>query len=100
VGESVFNAVFKNGYDRHKADIFVQGIVPMVGSSIVIETFGSPKPWEPDCKDAHTVGNTQEIVLSEGIRWGQWYDHSKWVYAVDNDYVCFGDLNRNTEKQL
>jgi len=28
--------------------------------------------------------------------WKTANDHSKWLIATQNDYVCYGDLNRNS----
>mgnify|MGYP001016993347 FL=1 len=39
------------------------------------------------------------ITIAPGVSWKQTNDHSKYAYAIDNDYVCFGDLNRNKEAQ-
>lgn len=34
-----------------------------------------------------------------GNTWTQTTDHCQWIYAEDNDYVCFVDLNRNSYAQ-
>ena len=39
------------------------------------------------------------MTISNGIKWIQYHDHSKWIYSLDGQYACFGDLNRNTDKQ-
>ena len=32
-----------------ETDIFLDGIVPMIESSIIAQTFGAPAPYEPTC---------------------------------------------------
>lgn len=71
----------------------------MLESSIVIQTFGSPRVKEPLCGTPYSIGNSNIISVGKYIQWSQWFDHSKWVVATDNDWVCFGDLNRNSYAQ-
>ena len=71
----------------------------MIQSSIIAQTFGSPAPFPPACDQQYHVGNSDVIAISAGISWKQGSDHSKWCYALENDFACFGDLNRNTDKQ-
>ena len=105
---ALIKAIYKNGYDMitndkgkkvpFETDIFLDGIVPMIESSIIAQTFGAPAPYEPTCDTQYTLGNSQEMDVN-GNKWGQGSDHCKWAYALDNDYTCFGDLNRNTYAQ-
>ena len=67
----------------------------MIGSPIIAQTFGCPRPYEPI---PDKVGNSQEMDAN-GNKWGQGSDHCKWAYALKNNYTCFGDLNRNTPAQ-
>jgi hypothetical protein len=90
-------AFFKNG-DGSKLDIF-STIASEIKSSVVAQTFGSPTAWAPICDTEFTVGNSETMVISSGIKWTQYHDHSKWIYSLDGQYACFGDLNRNTDKQ-
>jgi hypothetical protein len=101
-------AVFKNGYRRitnqegdkvpFESDIFAEGVAPLVQSSIVAQTFGAPAAYPPECDGSYNVGNSREIQVGRS-KWKQGSDHSKWAYATDSDYACFGDLNRNTYRQ-
>ena len=69
----------------------------LVQSSVVIQTWQTP--YDIYCEGKYHVLNSEKIVLAKGVEWPQTKDHSKYSYALDNDYVCFGDLNRNTEAQ-
>jgi hypothetical protein len=37
--------------------------------------------------------------LVREVSWKSGSDHCKWAYALDNDFSCFGDLNRDTKRQ-
>ena len=70
----------------------------MLDSSIIIQTYGAPGPTEIYCEGSYNVGNSLMINVEDYI-WEQGSDHCKWVYALNNNYVCYGDLNRNTDPQ-
>jgi hypothetical protein len=40
-----------------------------------------------------------KIKLNKKYKWETSKDHSKWIIATDNNYVCYGDMNRGP-KQL
>lgn len=77
---------------KYNSSIFEDGLNNMLNSRIVAETWGRPidAPW---CGSPST-GNANTIVYSPQLSWTQTQDHSKWAYAVDNNYSCFGDMNR------
>lgn len=70
----------------------------MLDSSIIAQTYGAPSPDQIYCEGSYNVGNSLMMRVRDYI-WEQGSDHCKWAYALDNDFVCFGDLNRNTERQ-
>lgn len=91
--------MYKNG-DGRNLDIFKEGVAPMIKSSIIAQTFGIPTADPKICTPPYTVGNSNEIDLTDKVSWTQGSDHSKWIYALNNGFSCFGDLNRNTVAQL
>ena len=108
LSSSTIKAVYKNGYSRivnekgkkvpYESEIFREGVAPMVQSSIIAQTFGSPDATAPFCSGQYSVGNSYEMKVANNI-WKQGSDHCKWAYAWDSPYACFGDLNRNTYAQ-
>lgn len=79
-------------------EIFLDGIAPWVESSLIVQSFGMPTPTDPYCNGPYTIGKSSQMNVN-GNTWTQTTDHCKWAYAEDNDYVCFGDLNRNSYAQ-
>ena len=110
LGKTKIKSIAKNGYPReynehkrrrlpYEVEIFSEGIAPMLESSIIAQTFGSPRAWKPYCEGDYDVGNSYKIKVGKNKPWRQGSDHCKWAYATENDFVCFGDLNRNTFAQ-
>lgn len=83
--------IFKNG--KINGSIFEDGINNMVQSPLLAETWGRPleEPW---CGKPYPVGNIRYLNIKENIGWKETQDHSKWCYATQNDFSCFGDQNR------
>lgn len=86
--------IFKNG--KVNGSIFEDGLNNMLGSPILAETWGRPlqAPW---CGTPY-VGNINYIQFNTQVNWKETQDHSKWAYAVNNNFVCFGDMNRMTSQ--
>ena len=87
--------IFKNG--NINGSIFEDGLNNMLKSPILAETWGRPlqAPW---CGTPYPVGNINLIQVTSSISWKETQDHSKWAYATQNNYVCFGDMNRMTSQ--
>lgn len=87
--------IFKNG--GNNGSIFEDGINLMLNSPLLVQSWGRPlqAPW---CQHQLSVGNIREIKLTNNIYWNQSKDHGKWGYALENNYACFGDLNRMTSQ--
>lgn len=83
--------IFKNGYKN--SSIFEDGLNNMLNSSLVAQTWGRPLDY-PWCGSNYKTGNIKEIKFSETIFWSTSQDHSKWSVMLDNNYSCFGDMNR------
>lgn len=90
VNQTNMKFIFKNG--AKNASIFEDGLNNMLQSPILAETWGRPlqAPW---C-GTYPVGNIASIVLNAQIAWKETQDHSKWACATQNNYCCFGDMNR------
>jgi len=83
--------IFKNGYKN--SSIFEDGLNNMLNSSLVAQTWGRPLDY-PWCGSDYKTGNIKEIKFSDTIFWSTTQDHSKWSVMLDNNYSCFGDMNR------
>lgn len=86
--------IFKNG--KINGSIFEDGINNMLNSSLVAETWGRPlqEPW---C-GKNSVGNIRYLTFNSEVSWKETQDHSKWCYALENNFACFGDMNRMTSQ--
>jgi deoxyribonuclease-2 len=93
VGESSFKIIYKNGYVN--GSIFEDGLVNMLKSDILAETWGRPiqATW---CGTRYQVGNVEIVKYDSHFTWKRTADHSKWAVGISDgvDYNCFGDMNR------
>lgn len=87
--------IYKNG--GVNASIFEDGLNNMLKSPMVAETWGRPlqDPW---CGTPYPVNNIGVIKFNAQTTWNETQDHSKWAYALNNNYCCFGDMNRMTSQ--
>ena len=95
INQTQMKFIFKNG--KINGSIFEDGLTAMLQSPILAETWGRPLQV-PYCGSPYSVGNIKLLQFNSQVSWKETQDHSKWAYATQNNYVCFGDMNRMTSQ--
>jgi len=70
-----------------------QGVTGMLESSILSQTWHG-RTQSLVCPRGYKSSKVLKMQLNDKHAWASSIDHSKWIVATDNNYVCYGDMNR------
>ena len=88
-------------------DFWIDLVGPALGTSLNVETWrrGTLPPVEEQGAGAPSSGHVDDIQnvdlteLGAPYAWKYTKDHAKWAIGEGSDWVCVGDLNRQTSQE-